>query len=340
MTKKLKIGIAGLGNIAATHARAIQALPNTELHSVFSRSDENRSQFRNEFEVPDFSDVHEFLAQPELDAVAICTPTGTHLEIGRLAAKAGKHLIIEKPIEITVERGRELIQICGESDVQLAVIYQNRFSDEVLKMKEALDSGKIGNPVLIRGAVKWYRDQNYYSDSAWRGTFKLDGGGAVINQSIHTIDLIQWLFGDVESVSALTATLTHEGIEAEDNAVAVFKFTSGALGVFEASTSVSPAQPRSIEVNGEKGTAKLIGDQFSLSFTKDSGSKAAPESAGADSPLAGLCHENHRRQYAQIVNAIIMGDEPIVNGHDSLKSLAIVEAIYKSAREKRAVNLF
>ncbi len=337
MEKRLKIGIAGLGNIAATHARAIKSLPNAELHSVFSRSEQNLSNFRKLFDVPAFSQINQFLAQPDLDAVAICTPTGTHLDLGRKAAGAGKHLIIEKPIEITVEKGKELIQICEEHNVKLAVIYQNRFSDEVQKLKTALDSDKIGTPLFIRGAVKWYRDQKYYSESSWRGTFALDGGGAVINQSIHTIDLIQWLFGDVVEVFAATATLTHTGMEAEDNAAAVLKFKNGALGVFEASTSITPAQPRIIEVNGEKGTAILKGNHFLICDGSSDNLDQKAESAGAQSPLAGLGYENHRRQYKQIADAILTNSEPSVNGYESLKSLAIVEAIYLAAREKRVV---
>ncbi len=338
MFKLVSIGIAGLGNIAATHERAVQALQNGKLHSAFSRSEQNRNSFTEEFDLPTFSDYPSFLAQPGLDAVAICTPTGMHLELGRLAAEAGKHLIIEKPIEISVERGKELIEICRQNGVKLAVIYQNRFSDEAVKMKSAIDSGKIGKPVMIRAAVKWYRDQEYYSGSAWRGTFALDGGGAVINQSIHTIDLLQWFLGDVVSVSASCATLTHPAIEAEDNAVAILTFASGALCVFEASTSITPPQPRLIEVNGEKGTALLKGNHFSLSLEDGDQDDSAPEAAGASNPLAGLGFENHHRQYQQIVDAITGGKEPVVSGTDSLKSLAIVEAIYSSSKEKCAVT--
>lgn len=338
MSKLVSIGTAGLGNIAATHARAIQALQNGKLHSAFSRSEQNLNTFTEEFGLPTFSDYPSFLAQPDLDAVAICTPTGTHLELGRLAAEAGKHLIIEKPIEISVERGKELIEICSQNGVKLAVIYQNRFSDEAVKMKSAIDAGEIGQPVMIRATVKWYRDQEYYSGSAWRGTFALDGGGAVINQAIHTIDLLQWLFGDVISVSATCATLTHRGIEAEDNAVAILTFASGTLCVFEASTSITPPQPRLIEVNGEKGTALLKGNQFSVSFDGGDEDDSAPESAGAANPLAGLGFENHYRQYQQIADAIIAGKEPVVSGPESLKSLAIVEAIYSSSKEKCAVT--
>ena len=339
MYKLVSIGIAGLGNIAATHAQAIQTLQNGKLHSAFSRSEQNRNSFTEEFDLPTFSDYPSFLAQPDLDAVAICTPTGTHLDLGRLAAEAGKHLIIEKPIEISVQRGKELIEICRHNGVKLAVIYQNRFSDEDVKMKSAIDSGKIGKPVMIRAAVKWYRDQEYYSGSAWRGTFALDGGGAVINQSIHTIDLLHWFYGDVISVSAYCATLTHPGIEAEDNAVAILRFASGALCVFEASTSITPPQPRLIEVNGEKGTALLKGNHFSLSLEGGDQDDSTPESAGASNPLAGLGFENHQHQYQQIANAIIAGNEPAVGGLESLKSLAIVEAMYKSSKENCVVKL-
>ena len=339
MADKLRIGIVGLGNISTTHARAINALPDAELCSAFSRSEDSLKRFGDEFDVPLFSQRNGFLSQPDLHAVAVCTPTGTHLEIGRAAAMAGKHLIIEKPIEVTSQKGKELIRVCRGNSVQLAVIYQNRFSDSVLSMKNAIESGAIGKPVMARGSVKWFRDQHYYSGSDWRGTFALDGGGAVMNQSIHTIDLLWWLMGDVDSVSAYKATLTHPQIEAEDNAVAVLRFKSGALGVFEASTSITPAEPRTIEIHGDKGTAILKGDDFQLLSSEGSSKEeSSSEGAGSAHPLAGLGFENHRRQYAEIVRAILSGHEPVVSGQDSLQSLAIAEAIYRSADELRAVS--
>lgn len=339
--KKIGFGIVGLGNIASTHALAISGLEEGELVAACSRSGANRSAFSEKFNVSVYSDYGEFLANDNLHAVIICTPSGTHLEYGKQAAGAGKHVIIEKPIEISVDRGRSLIECCNQNRVKLAVIYQNRFIPGVKQMKQAVDKGEIGRPVMVRASVKWFRNQEYYTQSGWRGTLEMDGGGAVINQSIHTIDLLLWIMGDVVSLSAFKGTLTHPGIEAEDNAVAAMQFKNGALGVFEASTSIVPAQSRTIEINASKGTALLEEDQFKLlkkDGIEESGSKKNSK-AGAESPMAGMKAIHHQKQYQQIIDAIAGTQEPVVSGEESLRSLAVVEAIYSSAEEKKSVNM-
>lgn len=345
--KILHFGLAGLGNIALTHARAISGHENARVSAACSRSEENRKHFGEEFDVPLYSDYSEMLDHDHLDAVAICTPSGSHLEYARKAAEAGKHVVIEKPIEITVERGLEIIECCRQNGVKLTVIYQNRYSDGAIQMRRSLKTGAIGSPVMARASVKWYRDQDYYNKSSWRGTLKLDGGGAVINQAIHTLDLLIWLMGDLEAVSAFKATLTHPGIEAEDNAMAILKFRSGALALFEASTSIVPAQPRRIEINGTSGTVILEDDRFIQVKSEDydsdiqgpePGSESRP-GAGAADPMAGMGMELHFRQYDQFIDAIINNKTPDITGEESLRSLAAVEAIYRSDAEGRTVSM-
>jgi predicted dehydrogenase len=259
------------------------------------------------------------------------------LDYGKKAAEAGKHVIVEKPIEVTVKRGKQLIESCEKNGVKLAVIYQNRFLDEAVKMKKLLNEGGIGRPVLASASVRWFRTQEYYNDSSWRGTLALDGGGAVINQSIHTIDLLCWFAGEVESVSALKGTFTHD-IEAEDTAVACLQFKNGAMGVFEGSTSVVPAQKRRIEINGSKGTALLEGDSFTkLMKGQNPIAEDDGDAKGADSPLAGMSAINHQRQFDQILDALTGGGEPVVSGQESLNSLAVVEAIYTSAEKGQVI---
>lgn len=338
-SQKFGLGIVGCGNISDMHAQAIINSERGTLVSAHSRTESRLKAFCDEYDISGSTLFDEFLENPDLDVVSICTPSGTHLDYGILAAEAGKHVIVEKPIEVTVERGRALINACKENGVQLAVIYQNRFIDDVVNMKQTLEGGEIGKPVLASASVRWFRSQEYYSESDWRGTFALDGGGVVINQSIHTIDLLQWFIGDVESVSALKGTFTHNGIEAEDTAVACLKFKNGTIGVFEGSTSVTPAQKRRIEVNGATGTALLEGDRFQKKIAdnqpeepEDSG-----EAAGADSPLGGMDIINHLRQFDQILDAFAGNEDPIVSGEESLKSLAIVEALYTAAEEDRVV---
>lgn len=327
-SKKLGIGIVGCGVISYQHAQSILDTENATLVAASSRTEKNRKKFSKRFKIPMLAGYDELLLREDLDAVSICTPSGTHLEYGIKAAEAGKHVIVEKPIEVSVERGQKLLEICEKNKVKLAVIYQNRYSDSVIKLKDAVDSGKIGKPVMARGTVKWFREQDYYSYSDWRGTLDLDGGGALINQSIHTLDLLLWILGDLQSVFGFKDTLTHKGIEAEDNLVAGLQFANGTLGLFEASTSIIPAQPRTIEINGSKGTAFLKGDEFSLSFDEE----VVAENGSRN-------EENfHTKQFRDIVDAILQGEQPPVSGAEALNSLAAVEAIYDSCRQGSAVD--
>jgi UDP-N-acetyl-2-amino-2-deoxyglucuronate dehydrogenase len=338
--EKFRIGIVGCGSISDTHAEAVMRTDHGALVSAFSRTGKNLDRFIQKFDIEGYRDYNEFLSQENLDIVVVCTPTGTHLDYGKEAAEAGKHVVVEKPIEINVKRGRKLINYCRGNKVKLAVIYQNRFLDQVVRMKKVLDSGEIGPIFMASGSVKWYRDQEYYAGSSWRGTLDLDGGGAVINQSVHTVDLLQWFTGGVESVQGLRGTFTHKDIEAEDNAVAIFKYKNGAIGVFEASTSIQPPQERRVEIYGEKGTAVLKGDIFQLKLAGDIESEEQPgKSVGADSPLSGMTYANHKYQYDQILKAMLQDDDPPVDGKESLESLAVVEALYMSAEEGRPVRV-
>lgn len=341
VSEVIQFGIVGLGNIASTHARAILNHESGSVAAASSRSVENRQKFSNEFGVPVYETFEELLSHRSLDAVTICTPTGTHLEYGVKAAEAGKHVVIEKPIEVNVEKGRRLIDSCRQNGVKLAVIYQNRFSAGAVRVKEVLKKGLIGKPFMARAAVKWFRDQEYYHSSNWRGTLNLDGGGAVINQAVHTIDLLTWFLGEAEAVSAYKGTFTHEDIEAEDNAVAIIRFKSDAMAVFEASTSIVPAQPRKIEIHGTKGTVILTDDEvvvLSGSGSEQSDKEDKQESgSGAKDPLIGLGFQNHALQYAQIIHTIKTDGEPVVSGEESLQSLAVVESIYRSSELRREV---
>lgn len=325
----LGIGIVGLGVISYRHAQSILDTDNANLIAASSRTKKNRDEFSKQFKVSMFENYEEMLKRNDLDAVSICTPSGTHMDFGVKAAEAGKHVVVDKPIEVSVERGQKLVDACKKNGVKLAVIYQNRYSNAVRKLKEAVDSATIGKPVMARGTVKWFRDQEYYSDSGWRGSLDLDGGGALINQSIHTLDLLIWILGDLKCVFGLKDTLTHEGIEAEDNLIATLRFANGALGQFEASTSIVPPQPRTIEINGSKGTAVLRGDKFTLKLNDEQSnidfSKKYEESFFG-------------KQYKEIVNAILKGEQPPVSGEEALQSLAVVEAIYDSCGNHSAIN--
>ncbi|HYW33823.1 MAG TPA: Gfo/Idh/MocA family oxidoreductase [Balneolaceae bacterium] len=338
--EKFGIGIVGCGNISDTHANAITHSEKGALVSAFSRNESKLNAFSKKYSINGFQSYQKFLEDPGLDVVSICTPSGTHLDYGKKAAEMGKHVITEKPIEITTERGQALINACQTCGVNLAIIYQNRFIDDIIEMKKALENEEIGKLIMANASVRWFRSQEYYNESDWRGTLKLDGGGIVINQSIHTIDLLQWFMGKVDSVFALTSNFTHQQIEAEDTAVACLRFENGAMGVFEGSTSIIPPQKRRIEINGSTGTALLDGNQF-VKLDKDQNNTSAKqgEASGAASPLDGMTFVNHQRQFDQIFSAFQNNEEPVVSGKESLKSLSIVEAIYRSAKNGNPVYL-
>ena len=222
------------------------------------------------------------------------------------------------------------------------MIYQSRFIPEIKEIKRKLDEQEIGNLFMCDAYIKWFRDQDYYDSGAWRGTLALDGGGVLINQAIHTIDLLQWFMGDVESIYGKSSTLTHMRLEGEDNAVAVIRYKSGALGVIEGSTSIQPAQPRRIELHGKNGTITLNGDdvKFLHESVKETDEPEKKSTAsGASSPLAGFSVDPHRFQLEAIADAINEGREPPVSGKESLKSLAIVLAIYESSKSNLPVNM-
>lgn len=342
MSEKLKVGVVGCGTIADIHAQALQASSHALLHSFFSRNEENVRRCQEKYGAPGYTDWDQFIGDPDLDAVSVCTPSGTHLDYGEKATAAGKHVIVEKPVEVTLERARTLIDTCRDRDVKLAVIYQTRFVREIQGLKEKLAGGIIGDIFWGEAMIKWYRGQDYYDQGVWRGTFRLDGGGALINQGIHTIDLLQWILGEVETVFGQTGIFAHRNIEGEDTGVAVLRFRSGAVGIIGGATSIRPPQPRKIELHGTKGTAKITDNNVEIVDANGTPLQKTKETAaptGAASPLAGFSIEPHRDQFDAIVKAIRDNAEPPVTGAESLRSLAIVRAIYESDRTGRPVQM-
>jgi len=337
-SNQVYIGIVGCGLIADIHAEAIAAAQNCQLIAAYSRSQEKAEDFGKKYHIIGYTDWDEFISNPEMDAVSICTASGTHLDYGKIAADAGKHVIIEKPIEVNLQRAGELVTYCTGKKVSLAVIYQNRFYADILNAYEKLQEKCIGDIFLADVRIKWYRSQEYYDSAAWRGTIELDGGGVLINQAIHTIDLLYWFLGKVKKVTAHAMTRTHDGIEGEDNAVAILEFENGALATLNASTSVIPAQSRKIELHGTSGTMILDGDMVSWLQEGDvqtDARKVLPK--GADSPLQNFPLEPHRDQFDAIARAIFKGKQPPVSGAESIQSLAIVQAVYESVRLQKTI---
>lgn len=224
-------GIIGCGMIAEYHTKAINEIPGARVVAAFTRNPENGKKIADLAENGPVSiedDLDRMLAHPELDVVCICTPSGAHLDPALKAAKAGKHVVVEKPLEITLPRCDAIIEACDANGVRLCTIFPSRFSAANARLKEAIDLGRFGRLTLGDTYIKWWRSQDYYDSGGWRGTWDLDGGGALMNQAIHNVDLLYWLMGDIESITALTATLAHERIEVEDTAVAAIRFKNGA----------------------------------------------------------------------------------------------------------------
>jgi UDP-N-acetyl-2-amino-2-deoxyglucuronate dehydrogenase len=350
MTDPLGFALVGCGMIAEYHARALAEIPGAAVTALVSRGGTSAAALKAKLglDVPVFPTVEAAAAHPGVDVVVVTTPSGAHLEPSVAAAKAGKHVVVEKPLEITATRCDAVIDACAAAGVQLCTIFPSRFADSSVALKQAVDAGKFGRLTLAEATCKWWRTQAYYDEGGWKGTQALDGGGAMMNQAIHTIDLLLWLMGDAESVTAMTATLAHERIEVEDTAAAVVRFTSGALGVIQATTSVHPGYPKTIAVHGDRGSAVIEQeDVLRWDFDPATPDDAAVKerfaakvgaSGGAADPKS-ISHEGHRRQLADFVEAIRTGRPPRVDGREGRKAVALIEAAYESQRTGRAVKL-
>ena len=339
----MRIGIIGGGNISDTHARAAAAIPGVELAAFQGANRERAARMAERYGAPVYDTVEQLLEHTPLDIVAIGSPSGLHAQQGIAAAQRGLHVLVEKPIDITTERADALIRACDDAGVKLGIFFQDRLRPAVAEIKRLLDSGELGRPVMISGRVKWYRPPEYYSGSKWRGTWALDGGGALMNQAIHTVDLVQWLFGPVARVSASVATRIHT-IEVEDTAAAVLEFASGAVGTIEAATSLFPGYPRRLEVTGSKGTVVLEDDRLVAVDLQSPGSAAvaSPPAAAppenASSPVVSDATA-HQRVLEDFIRSIRDGSTPACDGRAGRESVALVEAIYAAARSRGAVSL-
>jgi UDP-N-acetyl-2-amino-2-deoxyglucuronate dehydrogenase len=343
MTIEFRFGIIGCGVISHTHAEEIKKIKGAKLVAVADVAEECAKKVAQTYGVDWYSDYRELLKRDDIDIVNILTPSGLRAEIAIEAAQHGKHVIAEKPIDVTYEKATAMIQACREAGVKLAVISQHRFDTSTVKTKNAIEEGKLGNLVLGECAVNWYRTQGYYDSGAWRGTWSLDGGGALMNQSIHTIDLLQYLIGPVDSVFAHTATLAHERIEVEDVAVATVKFKNGALGTITGTTSAYPGLSSRLEVFGTDGSAVIEHDRLTHLYVKSSEQDGQPQNLAAKDleapdPTAVFGYA-HGLQIQDMMNAIREGREPLVNGEEGLKPLEIILAIYESARTGKEINL-
>lgn len=344
----LGVGIVGCGMIADFHAKAIQDTQGLHVAGATSRNRSSAEKFAESFPCTIHDSVEAMVADPEIQMVAICTPSGAHREPAVVAAEAGKHVVVEKPLEITLERCDQIIRACSDHKVVLSTIFPSRYHQASQTLKQAVGDGRFGTLTLGDAYVKWYRTQEYYDSGAWRGTWELDGGGALMNQAIHTVDLLLWLMGPVESVSAQTATLAHDRIEVEDVATANLKFRNGALGVIQATTAAYPGMLKRIEIHGSQGTAVLEEEDlkawdFANPTSEDrqlleSLTGKTQTGGGAADPKA-IGHHGHAAQYQDILRSIQKGTQPLIDGPEGRRSVELILAIYEAAKTGQRISL-
>jgi UDP-N-acetyl-2-amino-2-deoxyglucuronate dehydrogenase len=340
----IRFALIGAGNIAKIYLDAFSKIDDAQVTVICNRTESTGRPLAAQAGAAWTSDFADAVTREDVDAVVIATPSGTHAEIAIAAAQAGKHLLVEKPIDITLPRVDSIIAAAEDAGVILACVFPLRFAAGVAKVKEAVDAGRLGRITLADCYVKWFRPQKYY-DGSWRGTWALDGGGALMNQSIHNIDLLQYLAGPVKTVFGRTATLAHE-MQTEDTASAVLTFESGALGVIQGATSCWPGDPARVELHGDRGTIVIEEGQIAKWDLQD----ASPEEkqamltlekqdgSGAADPMA-IGSEKHRRQIVDLIDAIRTGRAPAIQGAEARRSVEIIRAIYTSSQEGRVVEI-
>jgi predicted dehydrogenase len=343
MTEPFGVGIVGAGTIGAVHTRAVAGLTDARLVAVAEPREEAGRALAAAHGATWHDDLADLLARPDVEVVVLATPSGMHPDQAVLAAAAGKHVVTEKPMAISLAGADRMIDACRAAGVTLSVIFQNRFSRDALRLKRAIHAGLLGKPVLGNAFVHWHRTQDYYDAGGWRGTLALDGGGALMNQSIHTIDLLRWMMGPVASLSAFTATLRHQ-IEAEDTASATLRFASGALGVIQGTTAAREDLPVRIEIVGTEGRAVFEGGRLAVWEATREADEAALLSADdlaltADWQPYESFGVGHARQLGAILKALRDGAEPPVAGTDARQAVEIVLAIYRSQATGQRVAL-
>lgn len=342
MRKTFNFAIIGYGMIASVHAKCIEELANARLSAVCGSDRERTEAFAAAYGASAYTNYEEMLANDDIDIVCVLTPSGTHAQFGIAAANAGKHVIVEKPIEITLERADRLIEACRANDVKLVCISQHRYDHAVVELKKAVDAGLLGQLNFGASHTKWYRSQQYYDQTAWRGTWEMDGGGALINQSIHYVDLLQFVMGPVEEVFAYCATRGHERIEVEDIAAATLKFKSGAIGLIEANTTAYPGFSTRLDIHGTNGSVMIENDKV-IAWKCESGLDYVPPARELASKVgaasADISHDSHKEQIEHFMACIEEGAESLVNGEEARKTLQTVLSIYESARTGKPVTI-
>jgi UDP-N-acetyl-2-amino-2-deoxyglucuronate dehydrogenase len=340
-TSELGFAIVGTGMIARYHAQAIADTPGARLAALCASSPERAAEAAAHFGVAADHRLDAVLARPDVDVVCICTPSGLHAEQAIAAARAGKHVLVEKPLALSLADADAMIATAREAGVLLAVALQRRTDPDFVAVRRAIEGGELGRMTLGTVSVPYVRPQSYYDSAAWRGTWALDGGGALMNQGVHLVDMLLWYMGDVAEVRAQFDTLAH-AIEVEDCVAATLRFASGALGGIVATTAAAPGFPHRVEVYGTGGGVQIEGEAV-VRWETSQGSRAVaqptPQAAGAGASPTGISAVGHTRIVADLVEAVRSGRPPLVPGEEGRRSLATVLAVYESARTGKAVQI-
>lgn len=339
-SKPLRFAVIGCGRIAPNHGQAISSLPEAQMVAAADIIEDRVTKFTDRFGGEPYLSYKDMLELPDIDVVSICTPSGLHAEMGIAAAKAGKHVLVEKPMALSLRDADALISACEQSGVKLGVVHQNRFNPAIVRTRKALEAGRFGPLNMGTAVLRWHRDQNYYSQAPWRGTWAQDGG-CLMNQTIHCIDLLQWMMGPVESTHAFTATRMRN-IEAEDNAAAVLRFRSGAIGIIESSVTVYPRNlEETLNLFGANGSVVVGGvavnriETWRFADGIDSEEQVLTEQTADPGSVYGF---GHTPLIADFIAAIRSDRPPVVPGAEGRKALEIILAIYQSSRTGQPVT--
>ena len=338
--RRIRLALVGCGRISRNHLDAIAKIPEFELVSVCDTITERAQAAGAEQSVPWFTDLEAMLAAIPSDVVVLATPSGLHPQHGIIAARAGRHVISEKPMAISLAAADALVQACDDHRVHLFVVKQNRLNPPIVLLKRALDKGRFGRIYMANCTVRWTRPQEYYDQAPWRGTWEFDGG-AFMNQASHYVDLMQWFMGPVESVMAKTATLARR-IEAEDSGVAIMKFRSGAIGTIEVTMLTYPKNLEgSFTIIGEKGTVRIGGVAVNKvehwQFADyDDDDKLIEQAATNPTSVYGFGHEGYYRNVVPVLRGTA---QPDTDGRAGRKSLELILGIYESAKTGHDVPL-
>jgi predicted dehydrogenase len=353
LENQMKFAVVGAGVIGNLHAQTISDLPLAEVSVVADAHLDRAQALAVRYQARALSDASEALLLPDIDAVAICTPSGQHADLVVAALRAGKHVVVEKPLDISLEAAGRVAAAERDSDRRVTVMSQHRFDPSSRVVHDAVSSGRLGKVTSGSALISWWRSQAYYDSAGWRGTLAQDGGGALMNQGIHTIDLLVWFLGEPVEVFAWTGLLTHERIEVEDTAVATIRFANGALGVIQGTTSAYPGLNARVQVHGDRGSAVIDDDELTY-FHAARGVETGPD-IGAGSPdnqaasclaveappagpgTAGRKPTSHTAQYQDFLSCVANSHPPLVTVAEATRTLAVIRAIYESADVGRPI---